>query len=184
MSNDPDPAAPDPAAVDIDLAEPCAEWRRRLPEIEALCLGAARSALAAAGAVDRSAELSLVLADDALVRSLNRRWRGQDKPTNVLSFAAEDGPATATPSPLPRLLGDVVLAFETVSAEAAAQEKPLADHLRHLVVHGVLHLLGFDHVVEAEALRMEALETRILAGLGVPDPYRERPPREREATHG
>lgn len=171
MSNDPDPSAPDSAAVDIDLAEPCALWRRRLPTVKALCLEAARAALASAG-VGGPAELSLVLADDALVRSLNARWRGQDKPTNVLSFATEEEP---TAPPLPRLLGDVVLAFETVAAEAAEQGKPLADHLRHLIVHGVLHLVGLDHVIEAEAQRMETLETRILAGLAVPDPYRERP---------
>ena len=173
MNND-----PDPAAVDIDFAESCAEWRRQLPEVEALCAAAARAALVAAGAATAPAELSLVLADDALVRTLNQRWRGQDKPTNVLSFAAEEGPAPAVPAPLPRLLGDVVLAYETVAAEAVAQGKPLADHLRHLVVHGVLHLVGFDHMEEEEAERMEALETRILAGLDVPDPYRER-----EATH-
>jgi probable rRNA maturation factor len=174
MSND-----PDPAAVDIDFAESCAEWRRQLPEVEALCAAAARAALVAAGAATAPAELSLVLADDTLVRTLNQRWRGQDKPTNVLSFAAEEGSAPAVPAPLPRLLGDVVLAYETVAAEAVAQGKPLADHLRHLVVHGVLHLVGFDHMEDEEAERMEALETRILAGLGVPDPYRER-----EATHG
>ena len=93
-----------------------------------------------------------------------------DAPTNVLSFPAA---ASAPPAPgAPLLLGDVVLAFETVAAEAAAQGKPLADHLAHLVVHGVLHLLGFDHEADAEAERMEALETRLLAGLGIADPYR------------
>ncbi|HEX7970330.1 MAG TPA: rRNA maturation RNase YbeY, partial [Stellaceae bacterium] len=106
-----------------------------------------------------------------LVRALNRQWRGKDVPTNVLSFPA----LGATPPPgAPRLLGDVVLAFETVAAEAAAQDKPLADHLRHLVIHGVLHLLGFDHESDADAQRMEASEIAILAGLGVPDPYRVR----------
>jgi probable rRNA maturation factor len=93
----------------------------------------------------------------------------------VLSFASEEKPVP----PLPLLLGDVVLAYETVAAEAGSQAKPIADHLRHLVVHGVLHLLGFDHVEGAEAERMEALETRILAGLGVSDPYLAR-----EAAHG
>jgi probable rRNA maturation factor len=114
--------------------------------------------------------LSLVLADDATLRALNRRWRAQDKPTNVLSFAAQ---GEETPPDAPLLLGDVVLAFETVAREAAAQGKPLGDHLRHLVVHGVLHLLGHDHERREEAALMEALETRILAGLGVADPYRE-----------
>ncbi len=109
-----------------------------------------------------------MLSEDATVRALNRQWRGQDKPTNVLSFAA--GAETAPPG-APCLLGDVVLAYETVAAEAKAQGKPMAHHLCHLVVHGVLHLLGFDHERAAEAERMEALETVILAGLGIADPY-------------
>jgi probable rRNA maturation factor len=114
--------------------------------------------------------VSLVLAGDAAVRALNRRWRGRDSATNVLSFASgEAGGAGRTV-----LLGDVVLAFETVAREAAEQGKPLADHFAHLVAHGVLHLLGYDHVKAAEARRMEALERRVLAGLGVGDPYRAR----------
>ena len=102
------------------------------------------------------------------MRALNARWRGLDQPTNVLSFpaAAPAGIAKA------RLLGDVVLAFETMAREAADEGKPLADHYRHLVAHGFLHLLGFDHDSEADAERMEAIETRILARLGVADPYR------------
>ena len=160
----------------IDIAEPCALWREGLPEVERLCGDAARAALAAAGGTPRSAELSIVLGDDALVQALNRQWRGQDKPTNVLSFPVA---AAALPPGAPRLLGDVVLAFETLAAEAAAQQKPLAHHLRHLVVHGVLHLLGFDHEAAGEAERMEALEIAVLAGLGVPDPYRVA-----ESSHG
>jgi len=167
------PAGP----VEIDLADPSPHWRAALPEPERVCERAARAALAAAGAAPGPAELSIVLADDALLRQLNREWRGKDAPTNVLSFAAGD--ANPAPPGAPRLLGDVVLAFETVAAEAQAQQKPLADHLAHLVVHGVLHLLGFDHEIAAEAERMEALETRILAGLGIADPYRLR-----EASHG
>lgn len=176
MTNDPDPRRPRPNGwVEIDLAEPCARWRPLLPNIDRLCVEAARAALAAADeAPPGAAELSIVLADDALVQSLNRQWRGRDAPTNVLAFAAQEGETPDPASPLPVLLGDVVLACETVTREAAVQAKPLADHLRHLVVHGVLHLLGYDHMMEADALRMEALETRILAGLGVPDPYRER----------
>jgi len=116
-----------------------------------------------AAAVPCPAELSIVLADDALVRTLNRDWRAKDKPTNVLAF----------PNAAP-LLGDVVLAFETCAAEAAAQGKPLADHLSHLVVHGVLHLAGHDHGHAREARIMEDLERRILAAAGIPDPYRAR----------
>ena len=150
------------AATVIDVAEPAPQWRRALPDVAARVEGAARAALAAAAGHDGEAELSVVLADDAAVRALNQRWRGRDAPTNVLSFASGERP----------LLGDVVLAYETVAREAAEQGKHLADHLAHLVAHGVLHLLGFDHEAADEAETMEALERRILAGLGVADPYR------------
>ena len=172
MTDDPDRGD----TLTIDIAEPCALWRERLPEVERLCDEAARAALARVDGVPRSAELSIVLGDDALVQALNRQWRGQDKPTNVLSFPVA---AMTSPRGAPRLLGDVVVAFETLGAEAAAQGKPLAHHLRHLVVHGVLHLMGFDHEAAGEAARMEALEVAVLAGLGVPDPYRVA-----EASHG
>lgn len=115
----------------------------------------------------RSVEVGVRLTDDAEVRRLNRRWRGMDKPTNVLSFASEASGS--------RLLGDVVIARQTLSREAAEQGKSPMDHLRHLVVHGVLHLLGFDHErSEAEAARQEFRERVILAGLGVADPYGSR----------
>ena len=129
------------------------------------------AALAALG--DRPGAISILLADDEAVRELNREWRGQDKATNVLSFPA---PESAAPH-----LGDVAVAYETCVKEAAWQEKPLADHLTHLVAHGVLHLLGWDHQTDAEADQMEALERDILARLGVPDPYRDRDP---AAAHG
>jgi len=119
------------------------------------------------------AELVLVLADDRLVRSLNKDYRGQDTPTNVLSFAGLDG-ATETAADVPLLLGDVVLARETVSREAGAQGKSVAEHLAHLVVHGVLHLLGYDHEAALEAEQMESLERAIMADLGIADPYRDR----------
>jgi len=111
--------------------------------------------------------VSLLLTDDAAVQVLNREWRGMDKPTNVLSFPAEG----ISPPGAPALLGDVALAFETVAREAGAQGKPLDHHMRHLLVHGVLHLIGYDHVQDGEAERMEGRERQILAGLGVPDPY-------------
>jgi len=152
-------------------------WRRDLPGASALTRRVALAALAQAqakgsGATDGATgggELCLVLGDDALARQLNRDFRGQDRPTNVLSF-----PAGEPTSGQDAVLGDVVLARETVAAEAVAQGKSLADHVSHLVVHGVLHLLGFDHKREAAARRMEQLERRILAGLGVADPYRSR----------
>ena len=103
------------------------------------------------------------------MRALNARWRGLDKPTNVLSFPAA-APERLGETPV---LGDVVVAFETMAREADDEGKALADHFRHLVVHGFLHLLGFDHRSDAEAEAMEALERRILARLGVADPYGE-----------
>ena len=159
------------AAVAIDIAEPASAWAQALPERAALCRAAALAALAGAAAeLGAAAEISIVLADDAEVRTLNREWRGRDKPTNVLSFPGDDAPQPG----MPLLIGDVVLAYETVAREAAEQGKPLADHLSHLVVHGVLHLLGWDHVEEAEGDAMEALETAVLASLGIADPYRPR----------
>jgi probable rRNA maturation factor len=140
-------------------------WLTACPEAAALAEDAARAALS-----ESPGAVGVVLTDDAEQRRLNRAWRGKDTPTNVLSFATGD---PAAPADAPRLLGDVVLAFETMAREAAEQGKPLGDHLRHLVVHGVLHLLGCDHETEAEAADMEAREIEILKTLGVPDPYRD-----------
>ena len=111
-------------------------------------------------------ELSIVLTDDAEQQGLNRDWRGIDKPTNVLSF-----PQIEPFGPVTGILGDIVLARETLEREAAELGKPFADHYTHLVVHGFLHILGYDHIEEAQALVMEGLETKILATLGIPDPY-------------
>lgn len=120
-----------------------------------------------------SAEAAIALSSDERVQALNLTYRGKDKPTNVLSFpAGEDG----LPPGLRRHLGDIVLAAETVAREAAAEGKPLRHHLQHLVVHGLLHLLGYDHESEPEAAAMEALEVEILRDLGVPDPYAPDPP--------
>jgi probable rRNA maturation factor len=166
--------------VAIDLSLPCAAWRKALPRVAALARAAARAALAQSGKRILRAELSLVLADDATVRALNARWRGKDKATNVLAFASDEPPVCGAPV----LLGDVVLAFETVAREAREQGKNLADHLSHLIVHGVLHLLGYDHLRAAPARRMEALEKRILASLGIGDPYRLREAALDEAAHG
>ncbi len=160
-------------AVVIDLAMPCTRWRRALPDVERVARAAAAAALARARKERSAAELSLVLADDAAVAALNERWRHVAGPTNVLAFASNERASPAL------LLGDVVLAYETVAREAKDQGKTLADHLRHLVIHGVLHLLGYDHDASLSARRMEALETRILASLGVRDPYRRH-----QAAHG
>ena len=144
------------------------KWRGALPARDLAREAIAASAAECGVALATEAELCIHLADDAHVRALNARWRGLDKPTNVLSFPAYEPSQLAQA----RLLGDIVLAYETLAREAVDEDKPLADHYRHLVVHGFLHLIGFDHEREVDAERMEALETRILARLGVADPYR------------
>lgn len=176
MDEPPSMGEPPSSESEIAVLVEEAAWTEALPQAEALAERAARAALADAGgpgspgSAGEAVELSIVLANDAAVRALNARYRGQDKPTNVLSFAAE---VEALPGEL-RLLGDVVLAFGTCRREAEEQGKPLAGHLVHLVVHGTLHLLGYDHEEETEATTMEARERALLAGLGVPDPYAER----------
>lgn len=140
-----------------------------------ICRRAAGAALAATGP-RRPVEMAIVLADDAAVRELNRRYRGRDAPTNVLSFPQQDGSERPKlPQGAPLLLGDVVLAYETVQAECHEQRKAFDDHLSHLVVHGTLHLLGHDHDNPADAAAMETLEREILARLGIADPYAIRP---------
>ena len=167
MNEDPDSPKPN---VIVRIEDET--WTRDLPDAEDLCRVAASATLArvaSAAESERSLEIGLTLADDATLQALNRDYRGIDRPTNVLSFplGAED----AAPDIQPLLLGDVLLARETLLKEAGAQGKRPADHLSHLVVHGVLHLLGFDHEVAQDAEEMEALEVAILDGLGIADPY-------------
>ena len=138
-------------------------WTAALPDAVAVVQRAATVAL---GAVEGA--VVVLLTDDAAVRDLNLRFRDRDQPTNVLSFPAAE---SAAPH-----LGDLVLAHGVCAAEAAAQGKTLTDHLTHLTVHGVLHLLGRDHVDEAEAEALEAEERTLLASLGVADPYRPHEP--------
>ncbi|MBB4101599.1 rRNA maturation RNase YbeY [Allorhizobium borbori] len=113
-------------------------------------------------------EVSLLFTGDEDVQEINAEWRGQDKPTNVLSFPAMPIQPSDMPGPM---LGDIVVARETVEREAVALEKTFDEHLTHLLVHGFLHLFGYDHMTAEEAEEMEGLETRILAGLGLSDPY-------------
>jgi probable rRNA maturation factor len=168
---------PPEKAFSVDVSVPCDAWLAAYPDAAALAEMAARAALASAGSnAGAPLILGVILTDDAEQRELNRTYRGQDASTNVLAFALSDfalGPASAAPAGSPVLLGDVVLAFETVAREAAEQHKKVSDHLAHLTVHGVLHLLGCDHQNEAEAEAMEVLEVEILKILGVPDPYRD-----------
>lgn len=146
--------------IDIEIEDEA--WDAASPGAAAVVETAAVSALAA-GAAPEGAAVTVLLTSDAEVRALNARFRGKDKPTNVLSFPA---PEMAAPH-----LGDIALAYGVCAAEAQAQGTPLDHHLTHLVAHGVLHLLGWDHETEAEAEEMEALERRILAELNIPDPY-------------
>ena len=154
-------------ALEIDIAVESDGWST-VADLD----GLARRSLTEAAAMAREAvpagtEVSVLFCDDAAIRRLNRDWRGIDKPTNVLSFPA--GAPIATGGP--RLLGDIAVAFETTRREALEEDKSIEAHLAHLLVHGFLHLLDHDHGTNAEAAAMEALETRILARLGVADPY-------------
>ncbi|WP_421951911.1 rRNA maturation RNase YbeY [Pelagibacterium sp.] len=117
-------------------------------------------------AIDGPCEISVLLTDDLSQQALNREWRSKDKPTNVLSF-----PALEDDDAIEGLLGDISLAYETLKAEAIELEKPFEHHFAHLLVHGMLHVLGYDHETEDEALAMEARETDIMGLLGYPDPY-------------
>jgi probable rRNA maturation factor len=180
--------------IDVEVEDPA--WTTALPEAEALAVAAAKATLrmnapstpsgspspkggegrrgfvsplplregdpeGVEGVQPRS--LVILLADDAAIHDLNARFRGQDKPTNVLSFPAPENPEGH--------LGDIALAYGVCAREAAEQGKRLAHHLQHLVAHGVLHLLGYDHMNDDEAREMEGLESIVLAGLGVADPY-------------
>ena len=113
-----------------------------------------------------NSEVSLLFTDDQEVQKLNAQWRKQNKPTNVLSFAANDGTDILLP-----ILGDIILAFETIKSETDGQKQSFDDHLTHLIVHGFLHLLGYDHMDDEEAKQMESLETLILKDIGIADPY-------------
>ncbi len=151
----------------VEISTPSALWRglksARVLARETIAACVAESHFVA----QAGSEVSLCLTDDAGLRALNARWRGINEPTNVLSFpAAQAERPNGTP-----MLGDIALAFETLAREAGESGAPLADHYRHLVAHGFLHLIGYDHQSDEEAERMEELEKRILARLGVADPY-------------
>lgn len=162
-------AATHPSAMTLDIVHEAGSWTR---------FGAIEPLIEAAGeAVSRSARLKrtgpceacVALSDDAGVRRLNAAYRAKDKPTNVLSFPAPLGRPSSSGEPRP--LGDIVLAEETVLSEAREMEIDPRHHLQHLVVHGLLHLLGYDHETSEEADTMEALEVEILSTLGIANPY-------------
>lgn len=155
--------------LDVDTEGP--QWACLGPTAAAAAARKVASALAAAAELPaRRATATVLLSSDAHVRGLNHQWRGLDKPTNVLSFPTP-APPQAIPARAARHLGDIVLAEETVAREAAALQIETKAHFMHLVLHGLLHLLGYDHETDGEAELMEAMETRILATLSVADPY-------------
>ena len=166
-----------PRAPHVEVIVEGGDWGDPSDLIE----GAVAGALAHLGLDPRAHEVSVLATDDARIRALNAQFRGQDKPTNVLSWPAvdlradEEGAPPEPPEPGtrddPTGLGDIALAWETCLAEAEAAGRPLAHHLTHLTVHALLHLLGYDHETEADALLMERLETAILGTMAIPDPY-------------
>jgi probable rRNA maturation factor len=153
-------SAPATPTIDIVVEAPIWAAQRGAKTVLRRAIAAAAAAVPAG-----DGELAVVLTDDAAIRTLNRTWRGKDAPTNVLSFAAQ------SPRGAPRLLGDIVIAYETTAREAAEEQKPFRHHLAHLAVHGFLHLAGYDHEADEEAEAMETLEIAILARLKVPNPY-------------
>ena len=186
------------APLELDLEVEAGNWHRdEIAAIEAAVIAALDGALADGALWDENAvptdgtedegdgasllsvapviEVGVRLSDDASVQILNRDYRDKDKPTNVLSFAAlesaEEAEAFMMAPDMPLMLGDIVIARETCAREATEQQKPLKNHLVHLAVHGTLHLVGYDHMVDDEAGEMEELERQILAGLGIDDPY-------------
>jgi probable rRNA maturation factor len=152
------------APLTIDVVIDSDLWKKQ-PGAEATIRRAMTEA--ARACAQTPGDVAVVLTGDTAIQALNKRWRGQDKPTNVLSFPTQVMPSSEEPAHL----GDVVIAFETLAAEADRDGKQFAHHLAHLAIHGYLHLLGHDHEQDHDADAMERLETQILARLGVPDPY-------------
>ena len=150
--------------VDIDIEDEA--WTAAAPDAEALVWRAAQAVLYAHEDIEGRG-IVILLTDDDSVQALNRDFRQKDKPTNVLSFPSAQDPIGNPEGQI----GDIALAYGVCAREAAEQGKLLSHHLQHLVAHGVLHLLGYDHEGDDEAEAMEALEREILAGLDVPDPY-------------
>ena len=160
-------------SAEFAIAVHCKGWDAAVTDAAALCRHAAGMAWTMAASVAAAGpEVGLVLTDDAEIAGLNLRFRGIEGATNVLSFpsgeTATDGADIDGP---PVLLGDIVIALETTAREAERDGKPMVDHLQHLVVHGLLHLLGYDHGRDRDAASMESLEVEILSRLGVPNPY-------------
>ena len=161
MTSAPSRHAPAPS-IDIQIQSPL--W-----DVQPLAAQTVRDAIAAAATTLSTAdnEVSILLTDDKTIRLLNREWRGIDKPTNVLSFPA----ATTKASVRMPLFGDIVIAYETLKRECDDEDRIFLHHLAHLTVHGFLHLIGYDHQVEAQAEEMEGLESKIMTRMQMPDPH-------------
>jgi probable rRNA maturation factor len=154
--------------LNIEIAIEYAPWEKHAA-LEVVIGRALRQAVVTTGVhLLDGAEVSVLLCDDEFIAGLNKQWRDRDAPTNVLSFPAGDVAGDLAAAPL---LGDIIIAYETVAREAAEENKSFQDHFTHLAVHGFLHLLGFDHISDEEAEEMEGLERDILAVLGIDDPY-------------
>lgn len=167
----------DEIVVIVEVVSP--DWRAADVDLDDIVTTAARAAVIGADVpIAAGVELGVRLTDDAEIKNLNRDWRDRDAATNVLAFGLSDSPDLPAGAPaLPTgengavMLGDVVVAYETCAGEAVDQNKSLTQHLSHLVVHGTLHLLGYDHENEGDAETMEALERVVLDRIGIPDPY-------------
>jgi len=163
-----------PFALPISEVLVVADCWQAEPDAETVIHRAIATAAEMVDADTGDAELAVMLTDDAGVRTLNRNWRGIDKPTNVLSFPALQPGSRRGPDDAPRMLGDIAIAYETTRREADEEQKPFDHHLSHLAVHGFLHLIGYDHENDDDAAAMETLEREILSQLGIPDPYADR----------
>ena len=156
----------------LEIEDP--RWVGALPDAAELLEKAIALALDDVRGEGRIIEVGVRLVDDGTIQALNRDWRGRDKPTNVLSFPLGDPGPVGDPD-FPWLIGDIVMSFDTVTAESIRDGKPLEHHVVHLAIHAALHLIGHDHEDEAEADAMEATEVKLLAGFGIPDPYLSAP---------
>lgn len=158
--------------LSLDFTIEDEDWAASAPWYRERALMAAEAAMRTAGVSPMQTEVSLLLCDDARIAALNASFRGKRTPTNVLSWPAEaTAPADAPRKPEDGFIGDIALARETIEKEALAQQISVEDHVTHLIAHGVLHLLGYDHETDADAEVMEGLERRALAALGIKDPY-------------
>jgi probable rRNA maturation factor len=168
-------SAHEPSLLHVDVSVNAENWQAE-PQSEAVVERAIAAAAVITEAVREPCEVAVLLTSDAEIQAMNAQWRGIDKATNVLSFPAPAAPPIPDDDDdaPPRALGDIAIAFETVRREAASEDKAFADHLAHLAIHGFLHLIEYDHEDDSHAEIMEDTERRILAALGVADPYAER----------